>query len=321
MKVKKHIKVLAATIGLIASTTSAAFAGFNNGDAVTMNGQDIFHIKGSAEGFSPDRRAWQAQDALDNALFVSNNRTAAAVNVARVNGAYVLQLDGHYIATADESSAQAEGIAPQALANSWADSLRTALFSSQNVEKYVATLKTPNQLQGDIASTTVEKRVFAPEGTTLPVVFNQTLNSKLLTNGQGITGRVTRNVPLGNYMIPGDSEVTGSAVETKPGFFQIRVSSLRTPNGTEVPLNAVLTSREALVSTAPHPVATIGMPANSTTGTRIPALIGIGCCAPSTYTAMTLSSENGDMIASGRQATVILEKKSSVAVIPSGMAM
>jgi hypothetical protein len=88
-----------------------------------------------------------------------------------------------------------------------------------------------------------------------------------------------------------------------------------------MPITAVLTGREAFASLAPHPVATIGMPANEETGTRIPAVIGIGCCEPNSYTAMVLSSDAGDIIPCGQTATLILEKRSSLAVTPNGSAM
>jgi hypothetical protein len=319
MTFKKTFRQIAATIGLAAMTGSAAFAGFNQGDSVTFNGQPVFAIKGSAEGFSPEKRAWQAQDALDNALFLSQNPGPGSVSVNKRNGAFTLELGGHYVATADENSAKAEGMCAANLADKWANQLRDALSDSQKTQDYIATLKTPNQLEG--SKIAFERKIFAPEGTILPVSFNQELEASNLTPGQSISGKIIQNVPVGNYFIPANSVLLGNVFESQPGIYQVRISTLRTPSGTIMPVNAVLSdTRYQAISTAPHPVATVGMPANSTTGTRVPAIIGLGTRSGKA-TAMILSKDNGCSIACGQPATVILEKVQSVAVVPGGPAM
>jgi len=319
MTFRKTFRQIAATVGLTAMTGSAAFAGFNQGDSVTFNGQPVFSIKGSAGGFLPEKRAWQAQDALDNALFVSQNPGPNCVSAIKRNGAFTLELGGHYIATADENSANAEGLSPDNLADKWANQLRDALSDSQKTQDYIATLKTPNQLEG--SKIAFERTIFAPEGTALPVSFNQALEASSLTPGQSISGKVIQNVPVGNYFIPANSVLLGNVIESQPGIYQVRINTLRTPSGTVMPLNAVLSgTRYQAISAAPHPVATIGMPANSTTGTRVPALIGLGT-GSGAVTAMVLSKDNGCSIACGQTATVTLEKVSSVAVVPGGFSM
>lgn len=320
MKFGEQMKFIALAIGIAATISSAAFAGFNQGDNVTLSGQPVLRIASGAEGFSPEKRAWQAQDALDNALFLTSSPGPSSVAVCRKNGAYTLQLGGHYIATADENSARAEGLSPLQLADSWATSLRTALSDPNRVENYIATLKVPHQLQGEAVA--FERKVYAPRGTALPVVFTQDLRSSQLVADQLVSAKVTEDVPLGNYVIPADSLLIGNAVENRPGVFELRMTSLHTPSGTEMPIDAVLTSCSTGYSVAPHPVATLAIPANSTTDTRIPALIGIGTgCSKPTMTALLLNKDNGDMIAIGQPATVVIQQVSPVAVVPGAGAM
>lgn len=312
------LKVFAASVGLAILPATAAFAGFNQGDNVTFNGKPLFRIPCGAEGFTADRRAWQAQDALDNALFLSQNPTPDSVEVVHQNGVYVLKLGGHYITTADAASAKAEGTNSQLLAERWSGALKDAINDSNNTQNYIASLKTPNELEG--GKFKFERRVYAPEGTVLPVAFNQDLSATTLTPGECITGKVISNVPVGNYFIPANSILLGSVVENEPGAYAVKLTSLCTPNGTEVPINAVVSNRAYTIPTAPHPVATIGMPANAATGTRVPATIALGTGGV-TQTAMILTRDNGYSIACGQPANVVLERVSSVAVIPGGNPM
>ena len=312
MTFRNKFKLLAATVGVASMTSTAAFAGFNQGDSVTFNGQPIFKIDSPAEGFSPEHRAWQAQDALDNALFLSQNPGPESVEVVHENGAFVLKLGGRYIATADEGTAKAEGLSSETLAYKWSDSLKDALTDANRTQNYIASLKQPNELEG--GKIRFERRVYAPQGTVLPVAFNQNLDAASITPGQCITGKTTADVPVGNYFIPANSVLLGNVIESQPGVYSVHISRLCTPAGTQVPVNAVLTSNACLISTAPHPVATIGIPYNSTTSTRVPASIGIGTGA-GTQTAMILSKDNGCSLACGQPANVVLENVSSVAVI------
>src|SRR5574338_709671 len=92
-------------LALLASfAVPASFAGFNNGNKVTLGGEDAFRILGSAGGFSPERRAWQSQDALDNALVRASSIAPSAVTVQKVNNAFIVALDGYKVATADGNS-------------------------------------------------------------------------------------------------------------------------------------------------------------------------------------------------------------------------
>jgi len=313
MKIDNYLKSVVATAGIIALTSFAPAGAFNQGNCVTMGGSPIFEIGCSARGFSPEKRAWQAQDALDNALFLSNNPGPDAVSVARQNGAVVLKVNGYYVATADGASALKEGLSPEGLAGKWADSLREALSDSDRTEAYIATLKDPNKVEGELIA---ERQIFAPPGTVIPVAFNQNLNAAEMTVGEAVSGRVVSNVPLGGYIIPADSVLSGRVRQCGPGAYSVRIESLRTPNGTEVPISAVVASRIYTDAVAPHPVVTIGIPANSTTSTRVPAQIGIGTGQQAPVTAMTFTRESGYKISRGDPTNVVIEQVSSVAVVP-----
>src|SRR5687767_3681171 len=88
-----------AVVGL--ATSQSAYAGFSNGEIVTMGGDTVFQIVGDAGGFTAAHRAWQTQDALDNALVLAQDRSPGAVTVGRENGAVIVLLDGRRVATAD----------------------------------------------------------------------------------------------------------------------------------------------------------------------------------------------------------------------------
>ncbi|MBX9723214.1 MAG: hypothetical protein K2X81_17555, partial [Candidatus Obscuribacterales bacterium] len=80
---------------------SPAFAGFSDGNNVTMGGGTVFTFLAGAEGFTSAHRAWMTQDALDNALVLAQDRSPGAVTVSHQNNAIVVLLDGRLVATAD----------------------------------------------------------------------------------------------------------------------------------------------------------------------------------------------------------------------------
>jgi len=318
MKVNKYISAFAAVAGILAVSSFAPAEAFNRGNSVTMNGNPIFHIDCGAEGYSAEKRAWQAQDALDNALFLTNNPGPDCVSVASQNGAYVLKLNGCYIATADGASAASEGMTAEGLAEAWANSLKASLSDPAQTAAYIAKLKDPNKVQGVIIA---ERKLFAPMGTVLPVIFDCNLTASELSVGQEVNARIITSVPLGGYCIPAESLLIGKVVESRPGVYSVRMETLRIPGGTEMPISAVLTDRAYVDAVAPHAVATIGIPANSTTNTRVPAQIGIGTGQSASVVAMTFTREGGYKIARGQPTNVVLERVSSVAVVPGRLAM
>jgi hypothetical protein len=318
MYISKIVKTAVASAGIIALSTLAPVGAFNQGNTVTMGGIPIFEINASAEGFSPERRAWQAQDALDNAMYLSSNPGPECVSVSHQNGSYVLRLAGHYIATADGASAAAEGMSSAALANKWSCALKEALSNPERTTAYISTLKDPNKVEGEFIA---ERKIFAPEGTVLPVAFDQNLNGAQMFVGEKVSGRIVANVPVGSYFIPADSVVIGSVQQCQSGSYSIKMETLRTPNGTEMPIAAVVSDRIYTRAVAPHQVATIGIPANSTTNTRVPAQIGIGAGQSAPVTALTFTRDSGYKISRGEPTNVVLEGVSSVAVVPGSLGM
>ncbi len=318
MKIDKYLRAIVATAGIVAINSLAPVCAFNQGNTVTMGGIPIFDIDCSAEGFSPSKRAWQAQDALDNALFLTSDPGPDCVSVGRQNGAFVLKVGGRYVATADGASAASEGLTAQGLADKWANSLRDVLSNPDRTSAYIATLKDPNKVEGDVIA---ERKIFAPEGTVLPVVFDRNLSAVSLFPGEEVTGRIVTSVPVGNYYIPADSLLIGKVDECSPGVFKVKMQTLRTPGGTEMPIAAVVSARVYSSPVAPHAVATLAIPANSTTSTRVAAQIGIGAgqCAP--ITAMTFTRDDGYKISRGEPTNVVLEEVSSVAVVPGRLPM
>jgi hypothetical protein len=283
-----------------------------------MGGEGVFKIDCGAEGFSAEHRAWLAQDALDNALVASSDKSASAVTVERRNGALIVALGGRKVATADCGSAKAEGMSPEQLADKWADGIK-AFLNSDQAAGYIASLKSPNPLQADVA--VVERRLFAPPGTSLPVAFTKEISSETCRAGERVEAKITQDVALGNYMIPNGSLVIGELIETQPGVMAVSFNSLRTPSGTELPISATATEAYFVRSAGPHPVCTIGIPANEFANARIPATLGIGCVGANGTTTLALHRGTSRVIAFGESFNVVLDNATPVAVVTRSTAM
>lgn len=308
--------MLCLSIAAAAATVTPAFAGFAQGNQVTMGGQPVFSIPASADGFSPDHRAWLSQDALDNALVLASNRTPSAVSVTLENGACVVLLDGRRVATADAESAKLEGLGVHELANKWAEAIRSFLADSNKTDAYLAQLTGQNPI-GAVAI--AERRLFAPPGTILPVAFSTPLSATCLAAGQAIEGTLTQDVVFGDYMLPAKSIVSGIVTPVGSGF-AIAFNSLKTPCGTIVPINAVLTGPYA-AGEAPSLVATIDMPYGAypryqgytETNCRVPAQIGIGTLGGTERLVFTRGMPT--VFAPGTAMSVVLETPQQVAVV------
>src|SRR5580704_9612114 len=116
MRLVNHIPVYLAALMVAAP----AYAGFHEGDAVTLDRQPVFHVAGFG-GMSAQHRAWVTQDRLDNALFLSADKSPSAVAVRRVGGAICVNVGDRNVVTADCNSAKEEGMSADQLANKWAD--------------------------------------------------------------------------------------------------------------------------------------------------------------------------------------------------------
>jgi len=298
-----------------------AEAGFSRGDAVTLGGEEIFRIPSSYDGFSPEHRAWVVQDNLDNALAVARNTGPVSVQVERRNGASVVTLNGRLIVTADGLSAQREGRTASDLAETWAARIRSFLADPDKTVAYIDSLRARRNLNAEVA--VVERRLFAPPGTKLPVVLKETISSENAVAGDLIIGTVMQDVPIGSYIIPQGSALLGEFVETRPGSLIISFRNLRLANGSEVPINAVVAANGGADTNAAHPVCTLGMPAAPGSVCRVPAIIGIGASGSASDTVTALLFERGSSmtIAAGRPVDVMFENPTPIAVVVRGNAM
>jgi hypothetical protein len=316
MRLHKVLSIVAVSVSILSA--APAWAGFAQGNQVTMGGQPVFAIAGSADGYSPDHRAWLSQDALDNALVVAGNKTASAVTVARQNGAVIVALDGRRVATADSNSARLEGLTANQLANKWADGIRSFLNDQSRTVAYLGELTGRNPVNATVAI--AERRIFMPPGTVLPVAFAMPISSENLVAGQAIEGTLTQDMVFGNYALPAKSTVLGAVQEIGPGSYSLAFNTLRTPTGTVVPISAVLSG--SLTGTgAPHLVATLAMPYGdypryqgvAETACRTPAQIGIG--ATGGTERLVLRKGTNLVFAPGTPMSVVFQAPQQVAVV------
>jgi hypothetical protein len=320
--VSKTLLLSVAACTLIAA--APAFAGFAQGNQVTMGGQPVFSIGGRAEGFSPDHRAWLAQDKLDNALVVAGDRSPSAVTVTFENGACVVKLDGKLVATADGESARLAGLRVHALAEQWAQGIRGFLSDTSKTDAYLAQLTGQNPINANLAF--AERRLFAPPGTVLPVCFGVQLGANCLLPGQCIEGTVMQDVAIGNYMVPAKTLVEGKVVPAGLRNVSIAFTTLKSPGGTQIPINAVLTGPLSAAA-MPTLVATIDMPYGdypryqgyTETNARVPAQIGIGTLGGGDR--LVFAPGAPFLFPAGTPMSVVLQGPQQVAVISRTMHM
>lgn len=271
IKVSGLVSIAAMIVG---SSICPAFAGFNHGNQVTFSGDPMFSITGSAGGFSPEKRAWQAQDAMDNALANAASLSPDSVAVVRKNGAITLQVDGHYVTTADAASADSCGMSPSALADKWAGALKAKLSDSAGTEAYVATLRDPNALKGDIA--VVDRSVNTLDtGSALP--FRLAEGALVIDSQDADTVYLTldRAVVVEDGELPAGAILTGIATRDDKGIKYVTFSSCKCSDGRIISLNNVV-AESMFLTEAPHPVCSAVIPADPKTESRIPSLIGVG---------------------------------------------
>jgi hypothetical protein len=314
-----NVVLMAATLYLTGA--QVALAGFPMGKAVTMGGEPVFTISSPSCGYTSQHRAQLAQDNLDNALATAPGCSPSLVTSERVNGQLAVLLNGHLIATADMASAQAEGLSVDQLATRWADGIRSFLADKERGQNYRDTLVGLHFIQ---ASTVyVERRLYVPGGTSLPVIFNSSLSSESLTPGQNVTATVSRAVKIGDeFMVPSGSVVSGKVVENQAHELTISLTDLKTPSGTDTPIDAFLAKNFVLVSDTPHPVCTLSMPAGLTTYGRVPAMVAIGI-SENENAAERLAFVPGSnfQIESGQEVSVIFNQATPIAVLERGLSM
>ncbi|MBX9721166.1 MAG: hypothetical protein K2X81_07220, partial [Candidatus Obscuribacterales bacterium] len=253
----------------------------------------------------------------DNALVLAQDRSPGAVTVSHQNNAIVVLLDGRLVATADGATAQLEGLSADALAEKWASSIKEFLSNSEKTSAYVATLTGKNPVLGEIAFT--ERRLYAPAGFEIPVVLSKDISWSNAAKGNAVQATIAKDVPLGHFVIPAKSILLGQLVETSnPDEYNVAFTSIRTPEGTELPIKAVVV-RTYLASKGPHTVCTYAIPSGMANGMpdivgRVPASIGIGTQSGPGSTTLVLS-RGDNFLAAAQPVTVILEGNTSLAVI------
>jgi hypothetical protein len=315
----KSANMIAMAATLFLTGSQAAFAGFPLGNAVTMGGKPVFTISSGASGYTPQHRAQLAQDNLDNALATAPACSPDLVTSERINGAPVVLLNGHLVITADEASAAAEGMSADQLASKWAEGIKSFLADKQRGQNYRETLIGFHPIE---ASTVyVERRLYVPGGTSLPVVFDSSLSSESLTPGQDVAATVSRSVIIGDqFMIPAGSTVSGKALENQRHEVTIVLTDLKTPTGTETPIDAFLAKTFILVSDKPHPVCTLSMPAGTTTDGRVPAMVAIGA-SENTTERLAFAPGSNFRIEPGQEMSIIFNQPTPVAVLERNLAM
>lgn len=314
----KNVLALAAVVGMLSPATG--LAQFNQGNQVTMGGSPVFNIAASYGGFSPEHRAWVTQDKLDNALYLSGDKSPSAVKVERRNGAIVVTLGGRAIATADAESARLEGLTARQLADKWADGIRAFLSDPSRTAQYVAVLKDPNRVHGGNVAI-VERKLYVPGGTTLPVALLSEINSDTVVIGQKVEGKLIEDVRVGSFTIPMDSVVIGEVTALREGEMSLAFTNLQTPSGTLVPIAATVADTYVFKTEGPHRVATIGMPAGIKTECRVPAHIGVGTIGGRSSQALVLRKGSNRVLAANSRLSVVIDNPQPVAVVIRDHAM
>jgi len=306
-----NFKKLIALCGAAIVSIAPAFAGFNQDNAVTLGGQQMFNLA-SFDGMSASHRAWVTQDRLDNALFLSADKSPSTVSVAKCNGAVCLMIGGRCVISADSNSARIENMSPWQLANKWADKVKDFLASDQ-ASSYIASLKRPNPLAADIAI--VERRLYAPAGTVLPIELRTEISAATAKPGDRVEGIISKEVTLGNYAIPVGTVVLGELIDQGNGRLGMQLDTLKLASGTEIPISATMVETIAVATSGPHPVCTIGMPANEALSARVPATIGVGATDNGTVTSVALIQGGTTVFTSGQKFAAVLYNAQPVAVV------
>ncbi len=310
----KNILVGALAAGVM--SWQPAMAGFSQGPTVTMGNQPVFRMA-AAGGYTGDHRAWLAQDALDNALVLASDRSPSALKVSRENGAVVLLLDGRCVATVDAESAKAANLSVDGLAAEWAQSVQGFLANTAQTDAYVATLKNEHAVQASVAL--LERKMYAPVGMSFPINLATLIVSADAKAGDTFEATIDKDVQMGHYAIPAGSFLLGEIVESEPNNFSLRFNSLRTLNGTVIPISAFVVDNFIVQSRTAHPVCTYAIPSGMANNSpwvvgRIPAGIGIGAEENASDRMLVFNRSSGNLIV-GRPLMLRFDQVSQVAVV------
>jgi hypothetical protein len=239
------------------------------------------------------------------------------VTVGRENGAIVVLLDGRRIATADAVSAGLENMPVEQLAQKWADSIKGFLSDTDRTAAYVATLIKEQKVHSSVL--VAERTLFLPAGFSFPITLTTALSGDSVKAGDRVEALVGCDAPLGSYAISSGSVLIGEVCEDLNHNFGIHFSSMRTPNGTLVTINATVMDDHIVGVAGPHLVATQVIPAGSANGRpyvdcRVPAGIAVGTISEGERHLFAFRRDSG-IIASGRPLNVVFEVVTPVAVV------
>lgn len=315
-----------AAMGLLAAmivSCAPANAGFANGDSVTMGGASVFEMA-DAGGFTGKHRAWLAQDALDNALVLAGSLSPSAVTVGRENGAVIISLDGRRFATVDGNSADQASLTVDQLADKWSNSVKGFLSDTGRTNTYVASLRDGHRVESTVVK--VERTMYAPAGMSFQVKLSKALNGQTIKNGDLVEGTVSSDVPLGRYVIPAGSIVSGVVVEGEQDNFGIRFISIKGTDGRVYPIESIITDQFVFTSQGAHNVCTYAIPSGMANGVplvagRIPANIGVGTREGSETNALVFHKNTADSFIAGKILFLQLETTAPIAVVISDKVM
>jgi hypothetical protein len=313
VRTKQRLFQIAAVVCAVILSSPEAHAGFAIGNSVTIGGEPVFAVRSGCDGFSADKRAHLAQDALDNAIVTDPSLAPEGVKVKLIGGSPSLMLNQHRIITADFGSASAEGLSPRQLADQWAAKVKEKLSNRPMMFAYKQTLLLNNPIQSTVVSKE-QTAVRLPAAITLPIRLQETISSRKLKAGDEITAVVYENYRCGDLLVPQGTQVFGRVTEVVPQSYEVVFDQLRTPDGTQTRMYGTLSACN-IAAINPHPVCTLAIPAGESTDARVPATIGIGIAKQQDLrtVAFVTTSESDVTISSEQNLALILDKVTPVA--------
>lgn len=210
---------------------------------------DLFAIDANADKKTAMERHRIIQANLDNALLMASNLSPQAVKVREVNRLPVVELDGFHIVTADSNSAKRNRMTREALAQKWADKLKTCLAKTKVVKNYIARLKGV-QTKKQIAIKKDKTVAIVKPETKMPVHLITRFEYDGTTIGDPVTAMLSKDFPLPpkfNTYIPKGSLVHGRVVDSEKHTYNgypkkdsvtIDFHSIELPNGQDIPIQA-----------------------------------------------------------------------------------
>lgn len=117
---------LFASCVLLAGAVSAQTPSTPNGNTVIVGGTPIMRVRVAVAGYSPEQRAAQIQERL-NQLLAQGPIKPADITVEPLGNEAVVHVKGKLLFTADWATARFNHATPMTLANQWAQHMRDVL--------------------------------------------------------------------------------------------------------------------------------------------------------------------------------------------------